>query len=134
LPEIRFGALPAAGGTQRMTRAVGEALASEYMMTGRKIDSAEALRVGLVNRVVPLDELGDATRELATQVSAHARYALVTAKALIAGAREMPLSEGIAREAVLIESMATREEREAQKQVAAANSATYSKLFAKRAG
>ena len=129
LPEIRFGALPAAGGTQRMSRAAGIALASEYIMTGRTIPANEALRTGLVNRVTEPDDLRQQTRDLAELVASRARYALVAAKSLIVGASETPLAEGIPRESQVIADMATPEEREAEQQRAAAATTTYAKLF-----
>ena len=58
-PEIKLGVIPGAGGTQRLPRAVGKAKAMDLVLTGRFIDAAEAERVGLVSRVVPLDKLKD---------------------------------------------------------------------------
>jgi enoyl-CoA hydratase len=67
-PEATLGLLPGAGGTQRLTEAVGRGIALELLYTGRLIDAAEALRLGLLNRVCPADELEDAATELLEEV------------------------------------------------------------------
>ena len=78
-PEINLGAMPGAGGTQRLTRAVGKAKAMEMVLTGRTIDAEEALRWGLVNKVVPpescLDEAKSWAREIATKPPVAVRLA-----------------------------------------------------------
>jgi enoyl-CoA hydratase len=78
-PEINLGVMPGAGGTQRLTRAVGKAKAMELVLTGRTIDAAEALRWGLVNTVVPVEScLGEAmtwAREIASKAPVAVRLA-----------------------------------------------------------
>src|SRR4028119_2471740 len=70
-PEVGLGILPGMGGTQRLPRLIGPALAKELIFTGRRIDAEEAKRMGLVNRVVGQGEALSAARELAAEMSAH---------------------------------------------------------------
>lgn len=79
-PEVTLGILPGAGATQRLPRLVGLGMARELIFTGRIIDAAEALRIGLVNRVVHDDGLLDAAQELASQIAANGPLALRLAK------------------------------------------------------
>ena len=80
LPEITLGVIPGAGGTQRLVRAVGKALAMEMILNDRKINAQEALHFGLVNRVVPVgDYLNDAMK-LAEEIAARATQAARAAK------------------------------------------------------
>src|SRR5688572_17067452 len=69
-PEILIGVMPGAGGTQRLTRAVGKALAMEMVLTGRMITAQEAYAAGLVNRVVPVEFYLEAAMKLAREVAA----------------------------------------------------------------
>lgn len=80
LPEVRLGALPAAGGTQRLARLIGEARAKEMLFTSEPIDADTALRAGLVNRVVPADELMRSARSLAQRIAAQPPLAVRFAK------------------------------------------------------
>jgi enoyl-CoA hydratase len=79
-PEVALGIIPAAGGTQRLPRLVGLGRAKELVLTGRVIDAAEGERIGLVNRVVPDDEVLDAARDLARAILAHGALAVRLAK------------------------------------------------------
>ncbi|MCG3151639.1 MAG: Short-chain-enoyl-CoA hydratase [bacterium] len=79
-PEVTLGILPGAGATQRLPRLVGLGMARDLIFTGRIIDAAEALRIGLVNRVVPDDGLLDAAQEVASQIAANGPLALRLAK------------------------------------------------------
>jgi len=79
-PEVALGIIPAAGGTQRLPRLVGLGRAKELVLTGRVIDAREAERIGLVNRVVPDDEVLDAAKELARQILAQGSLAVRLAK------------------------------------------------------
>jgi enoyl-CoA hydratase len=112
-PEITLGILPGMGGTQRLTRAVGKAKATEMILTGRMMDAAEAERSGLVARVVPAaDLLSDATRT-AEKIAGFSLPAVLMAKEAISRAFEMPLSEGLRFEKRLFHSLfATEDQKE----------------------
>ena len=75
-PEVKLGLIPGYGGTQRLPRLVGPGHAAQLLLTGEIIDAAEASRIGLVNRVVPLDELLSVTEALLRQMIANAPLAL----------------------------------------------------------
>lgn len=94
-PEIKIGTLPGAGGTQRLPRAVGKALAMDLCMTGRMMNAEEALRAGLVSRVFANDTLLSETLAVAQQVAAYSLPALMMMKEAVNRAYESPLSEGI---------------------------------------
>jgi enoyl-CoA hydratase len=79
-PEVALGIIPAAGGTQRLPRLVGLGRAKDLILTGRAIDAREAERIGLVDRVVPDDEVLDAAKALARQILAHGSLAVRLAK------------------------------------------------------
>ena len=76
LPEIRLGAFPALGGTQRLPRIIGEGRALDLMLTGRNIDAAEALSLGIVSRVYPKDEFLDRATQFAETIAAGAPVAM----------------------------------------------------------
>jgi enoyl-CoA hydratase/carnithine racemase len=97
-PEIKLGVIPGAGGTQRLTRAVGKARAMELILTGQSIDAREAERLGMVSLVVPAEETVERALELAGRVAAMPPLAVRAAKAAVNAAAELPLSEGLARE------------------------------------
>jgi enoyl-CoA hydratase len=97
-PEIAIGVMPGAGGTQRLTRAIGSARAMELILTGRSIGAAEAERLGLVTRVVPAEATLDAALELAARIASMPPLAVRAAKAAVRDASERPLSIGLAAE------------------------------------
>lgn len=97
-PEIRLGVMPGAGGTQRLTRAIGRARAMELILTGRSIAAHEAEAMGLVTKVVAAEETLDAALELAARIAAQAPLAVRAAKEAIRQADELPLSAGLAFE------------------------------------
>ena len=97
-PEINLGIIPGAGGTQRLTRAVGKALAMEIMLTDRKLSAQEALEYGLVNRVAPLDEYMDLAIAIGQKVARRSQVAIRLTKEAINKAYETTLSEGLALE------------------------------------
>ncbi|HXG40170.1 MAG TPA: enoyl-CoA hydratase-related protein [Candidatus Limnocylindrales bacterium] len=94
-PEIRIGVMPGAGGTQRLTRAIGKAKAMEMVLTGRSIDAREAEAHGLVTRVVPVEETVEAALELARRVASMPPVAVLAAKEAVERAFELSLSAGL---------------------------------------
>ena len=97
-PEINLGVMPGAGGTQRLTRAIGKARAMDLVLTGRPIGAVEAERMGLVSRVVAPDRTLDEAIELAKRIAAQAPVAVLAAKEAIKQADELPLSAGLQHE------------------------------------
>jgi enoyl-CoA hydratase len=97
-PEVTIGVIPGAGGTQRLARAVGKALAMEMVLNNRALSAAEALRFGLVNRVVPVEVLMAESLSLATEIAGRAPLALAAAKQAVNKAYELSLSDGLAEE------------------------------------
>jgi enoyl-CoA hydratase len=97
-PEITIGVIPGAGGTQRLTRAVGKALAMEMILNDRTLSAQEALQFGLVNRVVPADQYLNEALKLAAEIAARAPLAVRAGKKMVNEAYEHPLSEGILTE------------------------------------
>ncbi|MGH7044068.1 MAG: enoyl-CoA hydratase [Acetobacteraceae bacterium] len=97
-PEITLGIIPGAGGTQRLTRAVGKAKAMEMVLTGRMMDAAEAERANLVARVVPAAELLDEALKLAAKLAALSPVAVAVAKQAVNRAFETTLAEGVRAE------------------------------------
>ncbi|HYK79935.1 MAG TPA: enoyl-CoA hydratase [Micropepsaceae bacterium] len=112
-PEINLGIGPGAGGTQRLTRAVGKAKAMEMCLTGRLMDAAEAERAGLVARVVPLGELLAETLKTAQKIASASLPAMLMVKECVNGAFETSLAEGIRFERRLFHAMfATEDQKE----------------------
>jgi enoyl-CoA hydratase len=95
LPEVKLGALPGAGGTQRLPRAVGKAKAMDLCLTGRFMDAAEAEKCGLVARVFPTATLIDETLAVAKTIAGYSLPALMMIKECINRAFESPLAEGL---------------------------------------
>ena len=131
LPEIRFGALPAGGGTQRLPRLVGAGIAKEMIFSGLPWTPEQAYRVGLVNRVVAAADVMKSCEEIARVYLERAAYALKTAKALIDKGMDLTLKEGLALERKMIAEMATPEERRKAQDAAAATQQTYARIFGK---
>lgn len=97
-PEILLGIIPGAGGTQRLARLVGPAKAKDIIFTGRFVPAEEAERIGLVDRVVPADQVYDAAREWAARFATGPAYALRAAKEAIDRGLEADLDTGLAIE------------------------------------
>jgi enoyl-CoA hydratase len=94
-PEIKIGIMPGAGGTQRLTRAVGKALAMEMVLTGKFISAEEALKAGLINKVVPEELYLNEAVKLAKEVCAMSPIATRLAKESVNKAFETSLQEGL---------------------------------------
>jgi enoyl-CoA hydratase len=97
-PEINLGVMPGAGGTQRLTRAIGRARAMDLILTGRTISAAEAETMGLVSRVVPAEATLSAALELARTIASKAPVAVLAAKESVRLAEELALSAGLRHE------------------------------------
>jgi enoyl-CoA hydratase len=94
-PEITIGTIPGAGGTQRLTRAVGKAKAMDLVLTGRMMDAAEAERSGLAARVVPADKLLEEALAVAAKIASFSLPAVMIAKEAVNQAFETGLAEGL---------------------------------------
>jgi enoyl-CoA hydratase len=94
-PEINLGVMPGAGGTQRLTRAVGKTLATEMVLLGREINGREAELHGLANRAVPAERVVPVAIDLAKRLATQAPHALRTAKKILARAFEESLHAGL---------------------------------------
>ena len=100
-PEINLGIIPGAGGTQRLTRAIGKSKAMEMVLTGRMMDAAEAERANLVARVVPAAALLEEAMKLAAKIAANSPVATALAKQSVNRAFETTLAEGVRAERTL---------------------------------
>ncbi len=92
---MKIGILPGAGGTQRLPRLIGKGLAAEIILTGEMINAQEAYRIGLVNRVVPQDQLMPASEEIARKILANAPVAVSLAEDAIEVGKDLPLDGAI---------------------------------------
>ncbi len=101
LTEVRWAIMPGAGGTQRLPRVVGLTRAMEMILTAEPIDAQEALRIGLVNRVVPLPRLMEEARALAQTLCERGPLALRAAKEAVLRGLSLPLADGLRLEAFL---------------------------------
>jgi enoyl-CoA hydratase len=112
-PEIKIGVIPGAGGTQRLTRAVGKAKAMDLILTGRMMGAEEAERAGLVARVVPTADLLSEALKAATAVAAMSLPTALMAKEAVNAAYETTLAEGVRYERRLFYSLfATEDQKE----------------------
>ena len=100
-PEINLGIIPGFGGTQRLPRLIGTAKATELILTGDMITAQEAHRLGLVNQVVPQDQVLKVAKDLARKIASKGQVAVRAALQAIEDGRERPLNEGVANEAAL---------------------------------
>lgn len=100
-PEVALGIIPGYGGTQRLARLVGKGMAKMLVLSGERISAQEALRIGLVDMVVPAAELMTAARSLANKIASRAPLAIQLAKRAINATSETTLAEGLRLEAAL---------------------------------
>jgi len=111
LTEVTLGIIPGGGGTQRLPRLVGRGKALELILTGRRIDAHEALRLGLVEEVVPHDQLMAMVDTLGQTIISRAPLAVKYAKEAIVRGLELPLEAGLQVEAELYTLLRTTEDR-----------------------
>ncbi len=97
-PEVTIGVIPGAGATQRLTHALGKAVAMEMILNNRILSAVEALEFGLVNRVVEVEAYLDEAIKLAKEIATRAPLAVRAAKKMINEAYERPLSKGLSEE------------------------------------
>jgi enoyl-CoA hydratase/carnithine racemase len=98
LPEVTLGLLPGTGGTQRLPRLIGRGRALELMLTGRAVQPAEAYDLGMVDRLVPADEIDDVVGELTATLAAGAPLAMAAVKRAVHDGVDQPLADGLQRE------------------------------------
>ncbi|MCZ2524304.1 enoyl-CoA hydratase/isomerase family protein [Streptomyces sp. SCUT-3] len=111
-PEILLGLIPGAGGTQRLSRLVGPSKAKDLIFTGRHVRADEALTIGLVDRVVPAEEVYTAALEWASKLAAGPQYALRAAKEAVDAGLETDIDTGLTIERNLFASLFATEDRE----------------------
>lgn len=110
LPEVTRGICPGAGGTQRLPRTVPVGVALEMLLTGERVDADTALRIGLVNKVVPGDELMDAARALADKIAANAPLAVQAIRAAVHRGLHLPVDEALRLEQFYAEPVRATED------------------------
>jgi enoyl-CoA hydratase len=94
-PEIKIGTMPGAGGTQRLTRAIGKVRAMEMVLTGKFISAEEALQAGLINRIIPVEVLREETLKLAREIAKLSPVAVKLAKESVNNTFNSTLDEGM---------------------------------------
>jgi E-phenylitaconyl-CoA hydratase len=104
-PEVNIGFMPGGGGTIRMPRFIPRAIASEILLTGNRINAAEAYRVGLISRVVPRDKLMDTAKEIANTIITRGPLGVRATKEAMIRGYSMPLEEGLALERQLVQQI-----------------------------
>jgi len=112
LPEIKIGTIPGAGGTQRLTHAIGKSKAMEMVLTGRQITAVEAEKAGLVSAVVPGDKLLEHALSIARSIASLSKPIVALAKEAVNSAFEMSLHEGMHMERRLFHSTFALRDRE----------------------
>jgi enoyl-CoA hydratase len=110
-PEINIGVMPGAGGTQRLTKAVGKATAMDVILNGRFLTADEALQAGLISRIVPREHWYSAALKLAQELAKKPPIALRIAKEAVLTAHEMSLAEGLAHERKLFYMLFSTEDQ-----------------------
>lgn len=110
--EVNLGILPGGGGSQRLPRLVGLGNALRLTLTGARIDAVEALRIGLVDEVVPHAELRERTLDLARQIASKSAVAVRLAKAAVKASARLPLDQGLRQEQALFTLAIATEDKE----------------------
>ena len=102
MPEVALGMVPAAGGTQTLPRTIGVGHALEALLTGRRVPAQEALRLGLVHQVVPVDRLSQVTARLANDLASRRPEVLAGVKEAVLMGMDLPLAKGLELEERLV--------------------------------
>ncbi len=110
VPEVRLGLIPGWGGTQRLPRAIGMAKAAEMLLTGKSIDAQEALRIGLINKVVPPAEVMSSAVQMANVLCEPSPLAVRAAKQAMVQGMERSLNEGLELEMLLEDNVLITED------------------------
>jgi enoyl-CoA hydratase len=110
LPEVTLGIIPGYGGTQRMARLLGKGKALEMILTGDRIRADEAERIGLINKVVPAEELMNVAETMARTIATRGPLAVRAAIEAVMSGSEMPFDEGQTLEATLFGLLASTED------------------------
>lgn len=115
-PEINLGIIPGAGGTQRLTRAIGKSKAMHMVLTGDMMNAEQAERAGLVAAVYPEEELVEEAIKMATKIAAKGRVSVLAAKEAVNASQELPLDQGLRLERRLFHALfATHDQKEGMK-------------------
>ncbi|MGN6662068.1 MAG: enoyl-CoA hydratase/isomerase family protein [Achromobacter mucicolens] len=111
LSEVRIGSIPGAGGTQRLPRAIGSSNAMLMLLTGDRVDAAEALRIGLVSKVVSREELLPAAQAIARRIAQNAPLSVRSIKRLVVSGADMPLPAALDNERYVFGLLRDTEDR-----------------------
>jgi enoyl-CoA hydratase len=111
LPEAKLGLIPGYGGTQRLPRLIGRSAALRLMLTATVVDAAEALRLGLVDEVVPADELMERGRQMAEAIAALSPLAVEGVLEAVRRGEDLPLRSGLEAEAEIFGSLCSTEDK-----------------------
>lgn len=112
-PEINLGVIPGAGGTQRLTRAIGKSKAMYLCLTGDMMDAVEAEKAGLVAKIYPAEELVEEAVKMAGKIAGKGRMSVLMAKESVNASQELSLQEGLRLERRLFHSLfATADQKE----------------------
>ncbi|MBI2174911.1 MAG: enoyl-CoA hydratase/isomerase family protein, partial [Candidatus Omnitrophica bacterium] len=109
-PEVNLGIIPGWGGTQRLPRLIGKAKAMEWILTGDMIMAQEAARLGLVNQVVPQDQVLKAAKDLARKIASKSAVAVSAAVSAMEQGIDVSIEEGLAKEAEAFSKVAASED------------------------
>lgn len=112
LTEVAVGSMPGSGGTQRLPRIVAPGVAMHLALTGERIDAAEAYRIGLVTRLVELDELMECALAIARVIDANAPLSVRAVKRAIRNGQDLPLQQGLAYERMLFNLLRDSDDRQ----------------------
>lgn len=110
-PEVKVGLIPGGGGTQLLTRIIGEKKAKEFIFTGKKISAKELEKLGIINEVVPDEKLMDVVREYVERIKSMSPLIISAAKEAINAASETNLSQGIALESKIFSVLFSSEDQ-----------------------